>query len=83
MIYWIAGGGLYQLAGATTTQIAASATDVAVDTAGGNLYWIAQTSQRTGAIHRANLDGTDAEMLQSLTSAPQGWHLTPPPRNFT
>ena len=77
VIYWIAGGALYQLAGATTTQIAANATDVAVDVDGGNLYWIAQTSQRTGAIHRANLDGSNAEVLKPLTSAPQGLALDP------
>ena len=75
VIYWIAGGALYQLAGATTTQIAANATDVAVDAAGGSLYWIEQTSERAGAVHRADLDGSNAAVLKTLTSVPQGLAL--------
>ena len=73
VMYWIDAGALYRLAEAKATKVAESAIDVAV---GGNkLYWIAQTSETRGAVHRANLDGTDAEVLQSLTSVPQGLAL--------
>jgi 5-hydroxyisourate hydrolase-like protein (transthyretin family) len=75
MMYWIAGGALYRQATGNATQIAASAKDVVVDTTGGKLYYIQQISERTGTVHRANLDGTNDEVLQTLTSAPQGLAL--------
>ena len=75
VIYWIAGGALYRLAGSSAEQIAERATDVAVgrDT----LYWIEQTSERAGAVHRANLDGSNASVLKTLTSAPKGLTIDP------
>ena len=75
VIYWIAGGALYRQGTGDATQIAASAQDVVVDTAGGKLYYIEQTSNRSGTVHRANLDGMGAEVVQRLTSAPQGLAL--------
>ncbi len=44
----------------------------AVDPAGGKVYWIAQTSKRTGKIQTANLDGSDVQLVKDLTSVPQG-----------
>ncbi|MDE0681589.1 MAG: T9SS type A sorting domain-containing protein [Candidatus Poribacteria bacterium] len=70
VMYWIAGGGLYRLAGASAEQIAESATDVAVGS--DKLYWIEQTSETRGAIHHANLDGSDAAVIKTLTSVPKG-----------
>ena len=70
VMYWIAGGGLYRLAGASAEQIAESATDVAVGS--DKLYWIEQTSETRGAIHHANLDGSGAAVVKTLTSVPKG-----------
>ena len=75
VMYWIDGGMLYRLAGAEVERIAARANDVAVDTAGGKVYWIEGTSATTGRIHSANLDGTSASVLQELTSVPHGLAL--------
>ena len=72
VMYWIDGGALYRLAGAKAEQIAASASDVAVDAAGGKIYWIEGTSSSTGRIHSANLNGTGATVVKELTSVPMG-----------
>ena len=45
---------------------------LAVDPAGGKVYWIEQTGERTGKISRANLDGSEVEVIKTLTSVPQG-----------
>ena len=45
---------------------------LAVDPAGGKIYWIAQTGKRTGKIQSANLDGSDVQLVKDLTSVPQG-----------
>ena len=47
-------------------------TALAIDVAGGKLYWIEKTSDQTGKIQRANLDGTDIQLVKLLTSVPQG-----------
>ena len=73
VMYWIAGGALYRQATGDATQIAASATDVAVGAQ--KLYWIQQTGDKTGAIHQANLDGSGAAVLKTLTAAPKGLAL--------
>ena len=75
VMYWITGGALYRQATGDATQIAASAKDVVVDTTGGKLYYIEQQTVRTGAIHSANLDGSNATVVQKLTSVPMGLAL--------
>ncbi len=45
-------------------------TRLAVDAAGGKLYWTEQTSQRTGKIQNANLDGRNIQIVRELTSTP-------------
>ena len=47
-----------------------NATSLTVDTANGKLYWTEKTSNRTGKIQRANLDGTNIQLVKDLTSAP-------------
>lgn len=49
-----------------------SPSGVAVDAAGGKVYWIEQTGNRSGRLQRANLDGTDVELVKQLTSDPHG-----------
>ena len=72
VMYWIDGGALYRLAGAKAEQIAPSANDVAVDAAGGKVYYIEGTSATTGRVHSVNLDGTGATVVKELTSVPMG-----------
>jgi sugar lactone lactonase YvrE len=43
---------------------------LAVDVAGGKLYWIEKTGNRTGKIERANLDGTGVQLVKSIKSVP-------------
>ena len=47
-----------------------NATSFAIDVANDKLYWTEQTSDRTGKIHSANLDGTNAQLVKNLTSVP-------------
>ena len=49
---------------------AQNATSLTVDTANGKLYWTEKTDNRTGKIQRANLDGTNVQLVKDLTSAP-------------
>ena len=44
----------------------------AVDGAGGKVYWIEQTGERTGNIRSANLDGSNGALVKALTSVPGG-----------
>ena len=46
--------------------------EIAVDAAGGKIYWTEKTSDRTGTIKRANLDGSDVQLVKDLTSVPRG-----------
>ncbi len=45
---------------------------LALDVAGGKIYWIEQTSERRGKLRRANLDGTNVQLVKDLTSMPHG-----------
>ena len=47
-----------------------NATSLTVDTVNEKLYWTEKTSQRTGKIQSANLDGTNVQLVRVLTSAP-------------
>ena len=48
-----------------------NATSLAVDVASGKFYWTEQTSNRTGKIQRANLDGSNVHLVKNLTSVPR------------
>ena len=74
-MYWIdtETGTLHHLSGDTVENLlpnVQNATDLAVDVANGKLYWTEQTSNRTGKIQRANLNGTDVALVKELTSVP-------------
>ena len=43
-----------------------------LDVAHGKFYWTEKTGRRTGKIRRANLDGTDVQLVKNLTSVPRG-----------
>ena len=74
-MYWIdtRTGTLHRLVGAKVETLVPSvrnATSLAVDVAGGSLYWTEKTSDRIGKIRRANLDGTNVQLIKDLTSVP-------------
>ena len=55
----------------------ASPRGIAVDTAGGKVYWTEQTGNNSGRIRRANLNGSNVQLVKELKSAPQGLALDP------
>ena len=75
-MYWVnAGvGTLQSLTGSSVDRLlpnVQNATSVAVDMAGGKVYWAEQTSDRSGRIRRANLNGSNVQLVQELTSVPR------------
>ena len=70
VMYWIANGALYRLAGAKEAKIAENVNGVAVG--GGKLYWTAQTGISAGTINSANLDGSGATVLTAIMAVPIG-----------
>ena len=76
-LYWIDtdNGTLHRLVGTEVETLAPgmrNATSLAIDMAAGKLYWTEKTSERTGSIRRANLDGTNVQLVKALTSVPLG-----------
>ena len=76
-MYWINtnNGTLYRLVGTEVENLIPSvrnATNLAIDAANEKLYWTEQTSKTTGKIRRANLNGTNVQLVKNLTSIPQG-----------
>ncbi len=75
-MYWADtdAGTLHRLVGAEVENLLPSiqnaATSLALDTIHGKIYWTEKTGERTGKIRRANLDGTNAQLVKSLTSVP-------------
>ena len=51
--------------------------DIAVDGANGKIYWTERTSSSTGRIQRADLDGSNVELVKALTSVPGGIAVDP------
>ena len=79
-MYWVnAGvGTLQSLTGSSVARLVPSvqnATSMAVDMAGGKIYWAEQTGSNSGRIRRANLNGTNVQLIRALTSVPQGLAL--------
>ena len=79
-MYWIDAdaGTLISLTDARVNRLipgVENAKSIAVDRANGKIYWTEQTGRQTGRIQRANLDGTNIEMVRNLTSSPQGLAL--------
>lgn len=75
-MFWVNArtGTLHRLTGNSVEQILPSvqnATGIAVDTANGKIYWIEKMSRTSGKIQRANIDGSNLEVIKQLTSAPQ------------
>ena len=75
LMFWVdvSTGTIHRLVGAKVETLVPSvrnATRLAVDMAHKKLYWTEKTSDRTGRIRRANLDGTNVEFVRNLTSVP-------------
>ena len=75
-IYWYSQtGALQRLTAAEIEGIAPTAQNIkgiVVDHHGGKVYWAEQTGDSSGRIQRANLDGTNVELIRVLTSVPGG-----------
>ena len=76
-LYWIdrTNGTLHRLVAEETEDLASNmkgATNIAVDSANGYIYWIAQTGENKGAIRRAGLNGKGAQTLKAVSSLPMG-----------
>ena len=74
-IYWVDSESktLYRLTDGEVAPLlpnVRNATDLAIDGTGGKLYWIEKTGERTGRIRRANLDGSNLQLVKNLTSVP-------------
>ena len=72
-MYWVDvdAGTLHRLVAddvETLVPTVKNATSLAVDIAGGKLYWTERTGDRTGRIRRANLNGTNVQLVKNLTS---------------
>ena len=74
-LYWVdtESGTLHNLRDAKVENLVPdvqNVTSLVVDAAASKLYWTEKTSDTTGKIWRANLDGSTAELVQELTSTP-------------
>ena len=74
-MYWINTntGTLYRLVGTEMENLVPnvqSATSLTVDVVNEKLYWAEKTSNTTGRIRSANLDGTNVQLVTDLTSVP-------------
>ena len=74
-MYWIDvdAGTLHRLVGAKVENLlpnVQNATSLTVDVTNSKLYWTEKTGEHTGRIRRANLDGSNVQLVIDLTSAP-------------
>ena len=76
-MYWVNTntGTLHHLVGTEMGNLVSSvrsATSLAVDVVNEKLYWTERTGNTTGRIRRANLDGTNVQLVKELKSVPHG-----------
>ena len=81
-MFWIEANAstLHGLTGNTVAHLFPSvqnATGFTVDTANGKLYWIEKGNNTGGTIRRANMNGSDLEIVKRLTSVPRGIAIDP------
>ena len=74
-IYWVdsESNTLYRLTDGEVEPLlpnVQNATNLAIDVMNDKLYWTEQTSNKTGNIRCANLDGTHPQLVKNLTSVP-------------
>ena len=88
LMYWISTetGTLHHLVGTEVENLMPNVqgvTSLTVDVVGGKLYWTERTSDKTGKIRRANLDGTNVQLVKDLTSVLTALPLTRRTARFT
>ena len=76
-MYWIdaQAGTLQTLTGSRVDRFVQSvqnATGVAVDAGRGKVYWAEDLGNKTGRIRRANLDGTNVQLIRKVAGVPRG-----------
>ena len=76
LMYWvdISSGRLFRATGTTAENIVPNvqnATGIAMHAAQKKVYWIEKTGERSGKIRRANLDGSNVQLVKELTSVPR------------
>ena len=76
-MYWVDAetGRLQSLTGPDVQRFVQSvqnATGIAVDTAAGKIYWTEQTGENTGRVRRANLNGSNVQLVKELNNVPYG-----------
>lgn len=81
-MFWVEGstGTLHRLTGNRVEHLFPStqnATGIAADIAAGKLYWIEKGNNTGGKIRRANMDGSDLEVVNHLRSIPYGIAIDP------
>ncbi|MDE0009625.1 MAG: T9SS type A sorting domain-containing protein [Candidatus Poribacteria bacterium] len=81
-IYWVdtSKSTLHRLIGTNIENIVPSAVrviDLDLDSKNEKMYWIEQTGNHTSNLKRANLDGTNVELIKNLNSLPQSIALDP------
>ena len=74
-MYWINGaaGTLHRLVGPTVESFVPAvqhAISLTVETTSGKIYWTEKIGQHTGNVKRANLDGSNVQILATLQSVP-------------
>ncbi|MYK18569.1 DUF5050 domain-containing protein [Candidatus Poribacteria bacterium] len=57
-------------------------TGLAADVVGGKIYWIEQTAKNKGSVKRANLDGSNAQVLATLHNVPTSIAIDPPKKKL-
>ncbi len=75
-MFWIeaSAGTLRRLTGNSVEHLipsAQNATGIVVDATSGKIYWTERLTGSNGKIQRANMDGSDLEVIKRLTSVPQ------------
>ena len=81
-MYWMdaEAGTLHRLVGEKVENLIPSvqnAASLAVNMMSEELYWTEKTSNKTGRIRRANLDGTNVQIVKDLTSVPHSIAIDP------
>ena len=76
-MYWVdtESGGLQSLTGPDVQRFVQSvqdATGIAVDTAAGKIYWTEQMGDSKGRVRRANLNGSNVQLVKELNNVPYG-----------
>ncbi len=74
-MYWVdaKAGTLHRSVGNTVETLVPNvrnATSLAVDAAGDKFYWTERVGSRTGKVQRADLDGSNVQLVKDLTSVP-------------